>query len=220
MKKRYVFFDLDGTLIDSRGDIAGTLECVVESLGLPVKPVPNALLGAPLYDIVAYLYPSSSNEKLKAILSGFRSNYDSREYSLSYVYPGIYNTIGSLSRHGYELFVATMKPDLPTKRILDQKGLLSMFLAVKSPDSWPGERLEKAEILGRLMSEFNIMSSDAVYVGDQPTDIYAAHKAGIECIAVRYGYGTLEDLKKAMPTAEILAPNELLDLLSCAPGTL
>jgi len=210
---QYIFFDLDGTLIDTKGDIEEVLKYTMESLGFSAKPIPNSLLGASLRDIVTCLYPFIIKEKQEAILQIFRSTYDSKDYLLSYLYPGVYETITFLSNHGYKMFVVTMKPALPTRRILDQKGILNLFITSYSPDSWQGAKLGKAEIIKRVMIEFNISPDDAVYVGDQLTDICAAREAGIKSITARYGYGNPDDFIKITPITEIFAPRDLLEIL-------
>jgi phosphoglycolate phosphatase len=213
MNIRNFLLDLDGTLIDSRGDIADAIIIALSKVGLIVDGISSTLIGLPLKEIIKQIAPGLSDNQLFAVESAFRCAYDEREYKLTSLYPGTENALKVLFEQGVGLHLVTMKPERPTKRIIAGFGIKRYFGSIRCSDSWPDQKLPKREMIAKLLVEEGIAPDSAAYVGDYPEDIYAARFSGIIAIAAAYGYGDSSKISESKPDYSILSLMDLFEIL-------
>ena len=194
-----VFFDLDGTLVDSAPDILHLLRQVLMDAGLDVPPMDFHLIGPPLEEIFEIVAPSVSPEFRAELVLAYRALYRVDDYARSRVFSGVPGLLRSLREQGVPAFVATNKPEKVTRRLLERKGLLPLFTDVASRDSVAGRSLSKREMLEMLMDRHGLSASSALMVGDSRLDISGGREAGARTAAALYGYGRKEVLLEEKP---------------------
>ena len=212
MPDRYknIIFDLDGTLIDSAGDIADCLRQALEALPDSGGPcaVEKTCLGMPLKEIVLSVRPELDSREVSSVCARFRELYDSSDYPRTALMPGAAEILARFSGSGRTMFIATNKPLKPALRLLNKFGLAGLFADVAAPDLLPGGKMSKAAMLAYLLSKWNLDKARTVMVGDTGPDVTAARENGIDSAYLLSGYG-------GEALARSLSPDILLkDLLS------
>ena len=198
-----VIFDLDGTLVDSSGDIlrslgAACLRCGLADLTAGI--VGRSTIGPPLPEMVRSLSPGISEAQLCKVVAEFRDHYDQSDLGETTTYAGIDQLLSELAADGVRMFVATNKPSRPTQRILQRLRLDFLLSDVITPDGLSTEDKGKREMLGTLIRRWNLATPTTFLVGDSPSDIVAAHAWGLASVGVLYGYGGAEQIALAGPT--------------------
>lgn len=189
MKFSNVIFDFDGTLVDSSGDILASLTGAMRKVGIkPVRPVDKTVVGPPVAEMLAKLAPDMTPLQAAEAVAAFRSSYDRSAYSSTVFYPGIRETLLVFKAAGVGLFIATNKPECPTKRVL-QAVDGDFFDGIMCVDSLPGIKLSKTAMLEKIILDWRLDKKSTLMVGDCDSDICAAKEAGLKGAAVLWGYG-------------------------------
>ena len=207
-----VFFDLDGTLVDSSGDVLAAFRSAFLGLGEPV-PAPEVLLsviGLRLEDCFAGLVGGGEERSAEGARL-FRKYYRDHFLDQTLPYPGIPKAVRELSaRHA--LAVATMKKGEFARAIVRAFGWLGTFARViGAEDGYPSK--PDPTMLQALCRSLDIRPDEAVYVGDTSLDVRMAAAARVPVFFAAYGYGTLGDEERALANGVIETPQELLKTL-------
>ncbi len=206
-----VFFDMDGTLIDSKADLAATVNHTRRDLGLAELPVETVIgfVGRGARYLLDHAIPERTGEDVAAV---FRSHYAEHCCESVTLYPGVRETLAELARRGWLLGVNTNKPNFATRTILEKFGLDRLFgtavvaggdCAEMKPSALP-LRDCAARLRGHRLSSRDWM------VGDSWTDLDCAANAGVKSAFCTYGFGQLGDSRY---TVRISRFNELLRYL-------
>lgn len=192
-----IFFDLDGTLVDSLPDLASAIDSMLIEQNLsPVGTQKTSLWignGAQKLVLRALAYAKSVSESevsytaLDHSLNVFFKHYAACSGSLSKLYPGVLQTLQALEENGVRLCVITNKPKQFTPIVLSELGIFNFFELVLSGDSLNEKKPSPAPILHALKT-LQLAKKHVVMVGDSSSDISAANAAGIKSICVTYGY--------------------------------
>jgi len=189
MKFASIIFDLDGTLLDSSGDILSTLSLAIEETGLcPAVRPDKAVVGPAVSEMLKKLLPSISPSQTDAAVSAFRKHYDASSYPGTKFYPGMRETLDRLRSEGVRLFIATNKPEVPTRRVLDAVHA-GPFDGMVCVNSLPGRTLSKADMISKILVDWQLDKDSTLMVGDCDSDMTAAKASGIKGAAVLWGYG-------------------------------
>ncbi|MCH8041307.1 MAG: HAD-IA family hydrolase [Nitrospinae bacterium] len=206
-----LIFDFDGTLIDSKDDIATSVNLTLGDLGLPLRS-PEEIFSFVGDGVKRLLRLSVGEENLalyEEALRIFRRHYLSHCLDTTRFYPGMDRVIETLS--GVKKAIATNKSMEYTLAIVEGLGLRSHFAAIESPaDS--SELKPDPGMLLRILSTLKISPEGAVLVGDSTNDVRAAKAAGIRACAVGYGYGDREKVTALEPDFYCEKPEELISL--------
>lgn len=204
---KYLFFDLDGTIIDSYGGIAKTIKYVSDELNLniPIAEYRN-FIGPP----VAQSFARFADEHVAAKAHQlFRDAYINRKLMMDFtLYSGIKETLTDLKKRGYYIYIATSKREEPSIEILTVSGIVDCFDRIFGAAI--DGRKEKYEVLRYALDELNVNPSECVLIGDTLYDVNGAQAVGMDCIAVTYGFGKTSDLKNSTAILLIDKPEELL----------
>jgi phosphoglycolate phosphatase len=184
-----ILFDLDGTLIDSVGDIAAAANHGLLSLG--VRPVDAAetrdLVGeGPARLIEKLLLARGLAVDAEPLVRKTVEYYSSHLTVHTAPFPGVVETLESLG--AFRKAVVSNKPGVLTDGVLRELQLTRHFDAVLGSDALPERKPSPAPIL-HLMKRFAVAPEETVIVGDSPIDIEAGRAAGVRTVAVTYGYG-------------------------------
>lgn len=185
-----VVFDLDGTLVDSRHDLASATNELI--LGLGGSPLPEQtvvdMVGQGASVLVARaLRAAGLDERTPGALERFLQLYDARLLDTTTVYPGIRETLATLA-NSVDLAVLTNKPERATRRLLDGLQLAALFEHVVAGDTALGRKPEPRGLLD-LVARTGATTAATVLVGDSPIDQQTAHRAGTRLCLARYGFG-------------------------------
>jgi phosphoglycolate phosphatase len=206
---RGVFFDLDGTLVDSAGDLATASNAMLRDLGLPVRS---------LGEIRSFIGEGSRNLVERCIaprldladeaLSSWTRHYDRVLLETTVPYPGIAEVLGRLERRGLRLAVHTNKPSGMAGRILRGLDLEGRFSFILGSDDGPA-RKPSPEGAHFLFDRLELAPSETAYVGDSRIDAETARAAGSRFVGVSWGLRPREELVAAGASAVIDSPAEL-----------
>ena len=215
MEEKMVIFDLDGTLVDTIGDLSAAVEHTMSKGGFPGHTVEEYrnMVGHGIRNLVTRALPEGASEDtIDQALGWFVEYYTSHIDVLSRPYPGIPGLLEELAAGGVSLAVASNKfqqgtetlirrffPDIPFVRILGNAPGLPL-----KPD--PEVVRLAIEVVGSAGNEVT-----AVMVGDSGTDIKTARNAGIPAIAVSWGFRPRKDLEVADAIAD--TPEQLKELI-------
>ena len=191
-------FDLDGTLIDSS---EGIIKCVLYTLDFYGIKEPDTaklyrFIGPPLSESFERYY-GFSHEKAYEAVQKYRERYNKTGIFECKLYPGVEKCIRTLKEQGYRIGMASSKPEVSCRRILEHFGILPLFDDVVGA-TFDGTRDKKSEILKEVMRRWShIPKSEMCLIGDTMFDVNGAKELGIFCIAVSYGFGDVEEMKAA-----------------------
>jgi phosphoglycolate phosphatase len=198
MKPSYLFFDLDGTLTDSRPGILASMRHALGILGIaiPADEVLSRFIGPPTHEAFRELLQSSDPELNARTIAIYRERYAKLGLFESSLYPGIAEGLRALRAARISLFVVTSKPELFANTIIDHFQLRHYFDHVYGSEL-SGERSNKGELIAHVRQSEGIPESEAWMIGDRLHDIVGAKKNGLSSAGVLWGYGSREELELA-----------------------
>ena len=209
-----ILFDLDGTLIDSLPGIEYAVDYALAQMRLaPRTRSLRSLIGPPIREIFKQIVPNPSEDQLAGLQAAFRSCYDGDGWRRTVLHANASSTVKTLYQADIALYIATNKPALPTRVILDELGLASYFTGVVSRDSRQPPFSSKAEMLRSIVAEHRLNPETCLYVGDTLEDYESGIAAGISVALVPHGYGSFET--RGLPPS-CLPLADLADLLQFA----
>lgn len=188
MKRSVVLFDLDGTLSNSEPGILSSLDAALATVGLEFSRDAMRHTIGPPFDIglPALGVPP---EHLADVMARYREHYEEGGLFDTTVYEGVVDMLDELDDGGYVLAVATSKPEVSARRVLDHLGLSSKFSAIAGATYGP-ERQAKAAVIAHSLGQLGRHGGpDIVMVGDRQHDIEGARAHHIDTVAVTWGYG-------------------------------
>lgn len=199
-----IIFDLDGTLVNSSEEV---LVCFKKSFEKANYLIDNSrltsdVIGPPLKQILETIAPELTEEsKIVEIMQNFRQIYDYNENDISVLYDGILDVLKSLKKSNKKLFIATLKPDIPTQRVLKMFQIIDLFDDIYTIDKF-GKNMSKEEMITHIIEKYDLNKFETVMIGDAASDVIAAKKAGVASIGVLWGYGA--DKTNLIENADLL----------------
>jgi len=211
---RGVLFDLDGTLIDSRRDLATAVNLTRAEYHLPPLPVETvtAFIGDGARNLVRRALAGSSADPDQA-LPRFKQHYTAHMTDETVCYPGTHGTLAALRAAGLRCAVITNKPEHATRALLQHFGLLAFFDPVIGGDTLPVLKPDPRALL-HVAARWGLPPAQLIMVGDHDTDITAAHRAGMRAVYLRSGFGVIRDEQPDVMLDDI---TQLPRLLGLAP---
>jgi phosphoglycolate phosphatase len=201
-----IIFDFDGTIANSFELFVKTLHQLLHKSELLSPEIIEDLRGKQIKEITAQL-GIKPWQLPQFVVKGRRvisANYESVE-----TFEGLPALIQELSMQGYELFILSTNGGVVIQRFLKKQNLDKYFRQIYADIGLTG----KARSLTRLISRHRYSKSEALYIGDEIRDIEAAHKAGIKCISVSWGYSAPKSLEAHNPDYLVTIPGEILTIL-------
>ena len=195
----HILFDFDGTLCESALDIRLAWKKTFEAIGRPLPPNMDIIFknGPQLMPMIELLIPGVDEETKLRVADVYRDAYFNSPFENTVPYPGIGKMLRGLHRRGAKLFVVTNKSEYPTFRLLRKYDWEELFTLVVCPDTDPGRRMTKTEIVKYALEHGNATVDTSLMVGDSATDIAAGHANGLEAAGVLWGNGTKEEFMAA-----------------------
>lgn len=193
-----ILFDLDGTLIDSSEGITRSAQYALAHFGIEEPDLEKLyfFIGPPLVDTFMERYGFSKEKAVEAV-AVYRERYQDIGIFECSLYQGVRECIEELRRRGYMIGMASSKPEVSCKRILEHFGILGMFDDVVGA-TFDGRIDSKEEVLNEVMRRWSDIPRDEMcLIGDTMFDIEGANKAGVPSIAVSFGFGDVDEMVKA-----------------------
>ncbi|HEU0026479.1 MAG TPA: HAD family hydrolase [Ktedonobacterales bacterium] len=197
-----ILFDLDGTLTDPKPGITRAVAHALAHYGIAVADLDALIsfIGPPLHHSFARYYGFDDRQAREAV-TYYREYFAEIGLYENTVYSGIPELLDRLQTAGRRLIVATSKPTVYARRILEHFQLAAYFTQVVGSEL-DLSRTDKAQIIGDVLNEYSDMAREAVVmVGDREHDIIGARAHDLDAIGVTYGYGSLAELRAAGATA-------------------
>jgi len=196
-----ILFDLDGTLTDPKQGIVKCIDYALVKLGVSVPD--NAgfekYIGPPLQKAFREILKTDDHGLIEEAIGYFRERFKDKGQYENEVYDGIQMLLDKLVRYGYRLFIATSKPEVFAKSILDHFKLSGYFKAIHG-SQLDGTRSDKGELIAWIMSKENLTSDTTIMIGDRKHDIDGSAANQLKSIGVLWGYGSKEELVTANAT--------------------
>ena len=211
---KYVLFDLDGTLTDSGPGIINSVRYALRHYGIADRTDTELrrFVGPPLIESFMR-FCGFSEEKASEAVSVYREYFSDNGLFENAVYNGIPECLQTLKDAGLKLAVATSKPEVFCRRILEHFDLEKYFDVIKGIPL-DDEHMTKAQVIAEALEDLNVGDkSEAIMVGDRDYDIIGARENGIECVGVLYGYGPKEELESAGAIYICATPEDLAEAL-------
>lgn len=210
-----ILIDLDGTLTDPKVGITTSARYGLNKVGHPIAESENIdwIIGPPLKASLAKLLNVDVNDILaEQALLGYRERFAVIGLFENHVFEDVASTLEVLKNKGYRLFLATAKPEVYARQILNHFNLLQYF-EYPYGSELDGVRTNKGELIAYILEKEQLNPEECLMVGDREHDIFGARKNGIETIAVEYGYGSSAELDEAQPKVRIKTFAEILTIL-------
>ena len=200
-----IFFDLDGTLIDSVEGIEYAVKQAINLVKPSVKiPSLRPFIGPPIKIVLQSVLPNINEGEMQEILTYFRRIYDQEGWKKSICYDGVIETLSNLGKLGKTGFIVTNKPFVPTYAILEELTIKACFQEVLCPNSQNPPFTSKVEMIQTAIANYHLNPETCLMVGDSLDDAKAAHFNNIKFVAVNYGYGQVH-IKNEFPIAYIVS---------------
>jgi phosphoglycolate phosphatase len=198
MSQRQLFFDLDGTLTDSRPGILASMRHALTTLGREIPPdeALSRFIGPPTHDAFRELLQSNDPELNARTIGIYRERYAKLGLFESSVYPGISVGLNALREANYRLFVVTSKPEVFANTIIDHFQLREYFSHVYGSEL-SGERSNKGELIAHVLRSEGISPASAWMIGDRLHDVLGAKRNDLRVAGVLWGYGSRDELSEA-----------------------
>lgn len=210
IKYKYILFDLDGTLIDSEKGITKSVKYALEKFGIDDydRELLKTFIGPPLKESFMTKF-DFSEEKSELAIKYYRENFSRNGVLDNDLYKGVKKLLNDLKSRGVVIALATSKPTVFAKQILDNFRITEFFEVIVG-SNLDGTRTLKKDVIEEVINQLNILDlKDMVMIGDRKHDIIGANYIGVDSIGVTYGFGSHKELVTENPLAIVESVDEL-----------
>lgn len=197
-QRRFLLFDLDGTLTDPALGITRSAQFALRRFGIDEPDLTrlHRFIGPPLLDSFRDFYGMTA-EQAREALAAYREYYAVTGIYENEVYPGIPELLRDARRAGYRVIMATSKPEMYACRLMQHFGLTEHFTCIAGADM-AEKRADKAAVIRHVMEREGLTDpAEAVMIGDRRFDVEGGRSLGMRTVGVLYGYGDREELTAA-----------------------
>ena len=213
MDKKYLLFDLDGTLTDPKEGITNSVAYALRQYGIIEDPENlTRFIGPPLHVGMMEWYGFEEAKAFEAV-AHYRVYFGEKGIFQNAVFDGAAEMLADLRTAGYTILLATSKPEFYARQILEHYDLSQYFDHICGA-TLDGSRSMKADVITYALETAGITDpAEAVMIGDRHHDIEGGIENGLETVGVLFGYGSREELNKAGAHHIVSTVKELHTLL-------
>lgn len=198
-----VMYDLDGTLLDTAGEIAQAVNLTLQDFGHPT------VSEAQVRDWIGYgtgwlmktAWQSTQGPRdvpWDKVMERFVTHYEATAGTRSEAFPHVLDTLRRTREYGVKQVIVTNKETRFTERVLQQHGLTEAFDMIICGDSLPVKKPDPA-VIDHCLAVLGASKGEALFIGDSEIDVSTAKAAGVTCWAVPYGYNLGKPIADALP---------------------
>ncbi|MBO7128447.1 MAG: HAD family hydrolase [Prevotella sp.] len=207
-------FDHDGTLLDTLGDLAASVNFALRTHGMPEHSIDDVrrFVGNGVRRLMERAVPDGANNPhFAAAFATFREYYMHHSLDTTRPYEGIPETLATLRERGCRLAVVSNKMRKATEELCRHFFPDTIEVAIGEDEATGIRKKPAPDTVFAALNSLHLTKESAVYVGDSDVDIETAHNAGIPCISVLWGFRDKDFLLQHGAKTFISAPQELLD---------
>ena len=206
-------FDLDGTLLDTLGDLAASVNYALRTHGMPEHSVDDVrrFVGNGVRKLMERAVPDGAdNPRFDAAFATFRQHYMAHSLDTTRPYEGIPETLAALKARGCHLAVVSNKMMAATQELCHHFFPDTIEVAIGEDEAAGIRRKPAPDTVFAALKALGVGKENAVYVGDSDVDIQTACNAGLPCISVLWGFRDRDFLLQNGAETFISTPSELL----------
>ena len=210
MYKTYIF-DLDGTLLNTLGDLAASTNYALRQYGMPEHTIDDVrrFVGNGVGKLIERAIPEGlANPQYEDVLATFRKHYMLHSLDTTAPYPGIESLLHSLRSHGCNVAVVSNKFYNATVELC--RHFFADTVEVSIGERENIRRKPAPDTVFEAMRQLGVSGEDAVYVGDSDVDVATARNSGIPCISVLWGFRDRDFLIEHGATTFVNTPEDIL----------
>ena len=213
MNYQTFIFDLDGTLLDTLGDLAASVNHALRAHGMPEHTIDDVrrFVGNGVRLLMERAVPNGAdNPDFEATFATFRQYYMQHSLDTTRPYEGIPETLQALKARGCQLAVVSNKMMAATQSLIRHFFPDTISVAIGEHEAEGIRKKPAPDTVLAALRQLGVGKEGAVYVGDSDVDIETAHNSGLPCISVLWGFRDRDFLLQHGATTFIAAPSELL----------
>ena len=214
--KKLVIFDLDGTLLDTIADLAVATNHALKQLGYPTHKteVIRTFVGNGINKLLERALPANerTEENVMRMRTHFIPYYDAHNADLSAPYPGIVSLLKTLQEKGLQLAVASNKYQEATMKLVKHYFPTIHFIEVLGQRDGIAVKPDPI-IVFDILKKTDVNKEEVLYVGDSGVDMQTAQNAGVDAVAVTWGFRPQAELESFQPKGLIDKAEELLEFV-------
>ena len=213
MSYQTYIFDLDGTLLDTLGDLAASVNYAMRTHGMPEHSVDEVcrFVGNGVRRLMERAVPGgAAHPAFEAAFATFRRHYMEHSLDTTRPYEGITEMLQELKRRGRHTAVVSNKFDAATKELCRHFFPDTIDVAVGEHEAEGIRKKPAPDTVLQALSQLGVGQEGAVYVGDSDVDIQTARNSGLPCISVLWGFRDREFLLAHGAETFVSQPSELL----------
>ncbi len=213
MSADVLFFDLDGTLIESSAGVTGCVAYALEKMGQPVPPESELRrwIGPALRTSFTPVFGDS--ERVEQAVHYYRERFDSDGWKEHEVYPEIGEVVRGFKAAGHRLAVVTAKTESHARRIVEHLPFGDCFEDVIGATA-DGSRSHKPELVAEALARLSLQPEQCWMIGDRRMDIEGARHHQMRNVGVLWGFGGEEELREAGALHLAQKPQDLPALIA------
>ena len=213
MSYQTYIFDLDGTLLDTLGDLAASVNYAMRTHGMPEHSVDEVcrFVGNGVRRLMERAVPGgAAHPAFEAAFATFRRHYMEHSLDTTRPYEGIPEMLQELKRRGRHTAVVSNKFDAATKELCRHFFPDTIDVAVGEHEAEGIRKKPAPDTVLQALSQLGVGQEGAVYVGDSDVDIQTARNSGLPCVSVLWGFRDREFLLAHGAETFVSQPSELL----------
>lgn len=214
MKKKLLFFDLDGTLINTLEDLNRATNVGLEKYGYPLRSLEETRndIGNGVKKLIERSIPGGKdNPDYLGVFNEFRSYYITHYFEYSKPYKNTQETLSFLKNKGYKLAIVSNKFDEGAKKLVTTF-FPNIFDAIQGSIDTLNYK-PYPDLVNKVLNKLNIDNKDALYIGDTEVDYETAINSNLDIILVTYGYRKKEQLLEKIKNPPLLI-NDISELIN------
>lgn len=213
MRYQTYVFDLDGTLLDTLGDLAASTNYALRTHGMPEHSLDDVrrFVGNGVRVLMERAVPQGAeNPQFEAAFHTFRTHYMQHSLDTTKPYDGILETLEALKAEGCRLAVVSNKMMAATQELCRHFFRDTIEVAIGEHEAQGIRKKPAPDTVNEAFRQLGVGKERAVYVGDSDVDILTARNSGLPCISVLWGFRDRDFLIQHGAETFISAPSELL----------
>lgn len=211
-----LLFDFDGTLFDTSPGVFASFRKVTEHYGMEIEQdIYNKMIGPPLSFTFKNFYKLPDNEIENAIKL-YKKYYEAEGMYNCVIYDGVVELIKKCRAQGKMICVATSKPELLARKILERNGMLELFDFVGGSDMEEKFRVSKVDVVNYVLKNQGLENrkAETLMIGDRYFDVEGSHAAGLKCLGILWGFGDRKEFQEHNADFICETPEDVWEFLS------